>query len=274
MRQAGYIDEQNVAIEYRWADGHYDRLPDLVADLIRQHVAVIAAAPAPSAVAAKRATDTIPIVFEVGADPVRLGIVASFNRPGGNVTGIVNLSATVLPKRVEFMHDIVPSAELIAVLVNPESPIAQSQMDDVRAAQKLLNVRTELLLARTLNDIQAAFPKLREMRAGALVIASDTYLTSQWDEIAALATRYAIPTSHERPEFVTAGGLMSYGANLADAYRLAGIYTGRVLKGEKPSNLPIQQATKVELLINLKAAKGLGLTVPPALLARADEVIE
>jgi len=235
---------------------------------------VIAAAPLPAAVAAKEATDTIPIVFELGADPVRHGLVRSLNRPGGNVTGVVNLSNTLVPKKVQLIHEVVPNAELIAVVLNPDNQNFQFAMDDVQAAQKLLGIRVEFLQARTTSDIDASFTTVAQLRAGALVVGPDGYLTSQWERFAWLATRYGVPAIHEQREFAKAGGLMSYGADLADAYRLAGIYTGRILKGDKPGDLPIQQATKVELIINLKTAKALGLKVPPMLLARADEVIE
>jgi putative tryptophan/tyrosine transport system substrate-binding protein len=237
-------------------------------------VAVIAAAPLPSAVAVKRITDTTPIVFELGANPVRLGLVASLNRPGGNITGIVNLSNELVPKRVELIHEVVPNAEPIAVLLNPSNPNFEFEMNDVRAAQKLLGVQIQFLQARTISEIDAAFAKVAELRAGALVIGADPLLNSKYNEVAALATRYGVPTIHELHKFVVAGGLMSYGAILAEAYRLAGIYTGRVLKGEKPADLPVQQAARVELAINLKTARTLGLTVPLPLLARADEVIE
>jgi putative ABC transport system substrate-binding protein len=274
LRETRYFEGQNVAIEYRWADGYYDRLPALAADLVRQSVAVITAAPLPSAVAAKEATNTIPIIFEGGADPVLHGLVRSLNRPGGNVTGVVNLSNALIQKRVELIHEVVPNAELIAVVLNPDNPNFQFAMDDVRAAQKLLGIRIEFLQARTISDIDASFTTVAELRAGALVVGPDGYFTSQWDRFAALATRNGVPAIHELGRFAKAGGLMSYGADLADAYRLAGIFTGRILKGDKPADLPVQQATKVELIINLKTAKTLGITFPLSLVGRADEVIE
>jgi putative ABC transport system substrate-binding protein len=274
LRETGLIEGQNVAIEFNWVEGHYDRLPELASDLVRRHVAVIVAATMPVVVVVKQATDTIPIVFEFGGDPVHFGLVTSLNRPGGNVTGIVNLSNSLVPKRVELMHAVVPNAALIAVLLNPDSPNARLQMDDVQEAQKLLGIQIQFLQARAMGDIDAAFAKVEELRAGGLVIGADPYLTSNWEKIAALATRYGVPTSHERRDFVAAGGLMSYGADLAEAYHLAGIYTGRILKGEKPADLPVQQSTKVELSLNLKTAKALGITFPLTLLARADEVIE
>jgi putative ABC transport system substrate-binding protein len=274
LHEAGYIDGQNVAIAYRWADDRYDRLPSLAADLVRQKVAVIAAAPVSSAVAAHQATRTIPIVFEFGADPVRLGLVSSLNRPGGNVTGIVNLDNIVLPKRVELMRELLPNADHVALLLNPDNPASEYQIEDVRAVQKLLGLRLEILHARKVSDIEATFAKLRELQAGALIVAPDAFFVSRSSEIAALALRYSMPTSHETEEFVTAGGLISYGTDLAEAYRLAGVHTGRILKGDKPAELPVQQATKIGLYINLRTAKALGLTIPPMLLARADEVIE
>jgi len=274
LSETGYIEGQSVAIEYRWADGHYEQLPDLLADLLRHNAAVVVAATLASVAAAKQASATIPIVFELGVDPVRLGLVASLNRPGGNFTGIVNLSNTLVPKRVELIHQVLPNAVSIAVLLNPNGQNFKTQMDDLLAAQKSLGVQIEFLHARTASEIEAAFPKVVEQRAGSLVIGADAFLTSKHDELAALAARYGVPTIHESRAFVTAGGLMSYGADLTDAYHLAGIYAGRVLKGEKPADLPVQQSTKIELVINLKAAKALGLAFPLPLLGRADEVIE
>jgi putative ABC transport system substrate-binding protein len=274
LSETGSIEGQSVAIEYRWADGHYERLPDLLADLLRHNAAVVVAATLPAVVVAKQITTTVPIVFEVGADPVRLGFVASLSRPGGNVTGIVNLSNTLVPKRVELMHQALPNAELIAVLLNPNGQNFKTQMDDVRAAQTSLGVQIEFLQARTVSEIEAAFPKVVELWAGSLVIGADALFTSNHDKLAALAARYGVPTIHESREFATAGGLLSYGADLTDAYHLAGIYAGRVLKGDKPADLPVQQSTKIELVINLKAAKALGITFPLSLLGRADEVIE
>jgi putative ABC transport system substrate-binding protein len=274
LTEAGYNEGQNVAIEYRWADGHYDRLPEMASDLVRRNVAVIAAAAIPAAVAAKQVTNTVPIVFEVGADPVRFGLVASLSRPGGNVTGISNLSNQLVVKRIELMHQLLPSAGTLAVVLNPENPTFQILIDEARAAQNPLDVNIQFLQARTIGEIDAAFAKAVELRAGGLVIAADAYFVSKPKEIAALAKRYNIPTSHEVREFAVAGGLISYGADLGDAYRLAGVYAARILKGEKPAELPVQQSTKVQMTINLKSAKALGLTVPLPLLGRADEVIE
>jgi putative ABC transport system substrate-binding protein len=215
LKDVGYVEGENVAIEYRWADGYYDRLPALAADLVRRHVAVIAAAPLPAAVAAKEATNTIPIVFELGADPVRHGLVRSLNRPGGNVTGVVNLSNTLVPKKVQLIHEVVPNAELIAVLLNPDNSNFQFTIDDVQAAQKLLGIRVEFLQARTISDIDASFTTVNELRAGALVVGPDGFLTSQWERFAALTTRYGVPAIHEQGGFAKAGGLMSYGADAA-----------------------------------------------------------
>jgi putative ABC transport system substrate-binding protein len=275
LREAGYSDGEDVAIEYRWAEGQYDRLPELAADLVHRHVAAITAAPTPAALAAKRATDTIPIVFEIGADPVHSGLVASLNRPSGNVTGIANLSVALTAKRIEMMHQVMPDAKLIAVLVNPDNPnIIATEMDDARAAQSSLGIQIQFLEARGVGDIDAAFAKVVELRASALVVGADPLFNSKSEEIAGLAARYRVPTIDVLREFVVAGGLMSYGADRVDAYRLQGVYTGRILKGEKPADLPVQQSTKVEMLINLKTAKTLGLVFPLPILGRADEVIE
>jgi len=276
LRETGSIDGQSVAIKYHWADGQYDRLPALAADLVRRDVAVIAAFSLPSTLAAKAATDVLPIVFEQGGvDPVRGGLVASFNRPGGNITGIVSLVGELIAKKIELMHEVAPNAALIAVLVNPGNQNIETEIRDVGgAAQALLGIQIKILRASTLSDIETAFTKIVELRVGGLVIGGDSYFHSKQEQIAALATRYAVPTIHYIREFVTVGGLMSYGADFADSYRLVGGYTGRILKGEKPADLPVQQATKVALYINLKTAKALGVTVPLPLLGRADEVIE
>jgi putative ABC transport system substrate-binding protein len=275
LREVGYVEGQNAAIEYRWADGRYDQLPALAADLVRQHVAVIAAATFPAALAAKEATDALPIVFEIGVDPVRVGFVASLNRPGSNVTGIFNMASELVPKRIELARELVPNATLITVLVNPANPNVEATIrEGARAAQMQLGIRVQILQASTISEIDRAFARVLEQRPSAVVFGADPYFNSVWREIAELAIRYAVPTIHELRYFIIAGGLMSYGADLADAYRLAGAYTGRILKGERPADLPVQQSTKVEMVINLKAAKALGLTVPLSLLGRADEVIE
>ena len=274
LREAGFVEGRNVAIEYRFADGHYERMPDLAADLVRHQVAVITAAAIPSALAAKEATTANPIVFEVGTDPVPLGLVANLKRPGANVTGVVNLAHMLVPKRIELMHELVPNAEPIAVLLNPDNPNTQFLMSDLHVAEKALGVRIEFVEARTASAIEAAFVSILERRAGALVIGADAFLLSKTDELAALATRYHVAASSEVRDFAAAGGLMAYETDILDAYRLAGNYTGRILRGEKPAELPVQQATKAKLIINLKSAKALGITVPITLLARADEVIE
>ena len=264
-----------MAIEYRWAEGQYDRLPALVADLIRRQVTVIAAnSPAP-VMAAKAATTTIPIVFATGYDPVAAGLVASLARPGGNLTGVTSLTAEVGPKRVELLHELVPTATSIALLVNPAAgPLRETISTDLQAAARTLGLQFHVLHASAVRDFDTVFATLAQLRAGGLVIGSDPFFNSQSEQLAALAIRHAVPAIYQYREFAAAGGLMSYGGSLTDMYRQVGVYTGRILKGEKPADLPVQQSTKVELIINLKTAKALGLTVPPTLLARADEVIE
>jgi putative ABC transport system substrate-binding protein len=275
LREAGYVEGQNIAIEYRWADGHYDRLPDLAADLVRKPVAVIAAFVSDAALAAKNATQAIPIVFEIAPDPVRLGLVASLNRPGGNITGIVNLAGGLIAKQIEFMQQLLPSATAIALLIGPGNTAgSQVTINAAKTAETQLGVQIKVLEARTLDDIEAAFAKVVELKADALVVNAAPLFVGYSQQIAELANHYRVPTSHAVREFAKAGGLLSYGADLPDAYRLAGVYAGRVLHGDKPADLPVQQATKVELTINLKTAKALGITVPLPLLGRADEVIE
>ena len=275
LAETGYIEGRNVVIEYRWAEGHYDRLPDLATDLVRRNVAVIATGTTPAALAAKAATATIPIVFQFGVDPVKAGVVSSLNQPGGNVTGIVNLSPGLMAKRIELIHQVVPDAKIIAALVNPTVPaISAQEVADAQAAHTVLGIQVELLEASTLAAVDAAFSKAVELHAGALVVGSDILFIGRPVEMAALAIRLGIPSIHPSRDFVTAGGLMSYGSDFVDSYRLMGIYAGHILKGETPANLPVQQATKVEMVINLKTAKALGLTPPIALLGRADEVIE
>jgi putative tryptophan/tyrosine transport system substrate-binding protein len=275
LAETGYIEGRNVVIEYRWAESHYDRLPDLATDLIRRNVAVIAAGTTPAALAAKAATATIPIVFQFGVDPVKAGVVSSLNHPGGNVTGIVNLSPGLMAKRIELIHQVVPDAKIIAALLNPAVPaFSDQEVADAQAAHTALGIQVELLAASTPAAVDAAFSKAVELHAVALVVGSDILFIVRPIEMAALAMRFGIPSIHPVRGFVAAGGLMSYGSDFVDAYRLMGIYTGRVLKGEKPANLPVQQATKFEMVINLKAAKALDLTLPIALLGRADEVIE
>jgi putative ABC transport system substrate-binding protein len=275
LNEIGYVEDRNVAIEYRWAEGQNDRLPALAADLVRRQVTVIATTGTPETLAAKGATATIPIVFQVGIEPVQVGLVASLSRPGGNLTGVTNLNVEVGPKRLELLNELVPTATLMALLVNPTSPnLTESTTKDALAAARTLGVQLHVLHASTERDIDDAFAALVQLRAGALVIGSDVFFNSRREQLAALALRHAVPAIFQFREFAVAGGLMSYGANFTDSYRQVGVYTGRVLKGEKPSDLPVHQSTKVELIINLKTAKALGITLPLTLLGRADEVIE
>jgi len=244
LNEAGYVDGRNVAIEYRWAQGQYDRLPALAADLVRRRVDVIAATGGPAALAAKAASATIPIVFRLAADPIAAGLVASLSRPGGNLTGVTSLNLEVGPKRLEFLHELVPTATIMAALVNPTNPSnAEILSRDLQATARLLGLQLHLLHASSDVDIDAVFATLTELRAGGLVIGTDAFFTSRDEKLAALALRYRIPTIYQWREFVAAGGLMSYGGSFADSYRLAGVYTGRILKGEKPADLPVQQAT-------------------------------
>jgi putative ABC transport system substrate-binding protein len=276
LSETGYVESRNVAVEYRWAEGHNDRLPALAADLVRRQVAVIAApGSTPAALAAKAATSTIPVVFWIGGDAVRLGLVASLNRPEGNLTGVTTLNVVLGPKRLELLHELIPSASGFALLLNPtDLNNAETITKDVQAAARTLGLRLHILNASTDPDIDVAFETVAQLGAGGLVIGTDAFFSSRLEQISALAIHHAVPTVYQFREFVAAGGLMSYGGNILDAFRGAGVYTGRVLKGEKPADLPVQQVTRVELSINLKTAKTLGLNVPNALIGRADEVIE
>ena len=273
LSEAGYIEGRNVAVEYRWADEQYDRLPALAADLVRRRADVIAANQI-SAEAAKAATATIPIVFTTALDPVQLGLVAALNRPGGNLTGVTTLNVELLPKRIELLHQLSPNATDLALLVNSTNPSAGALSRDAHAAARSLGLQLHVLEASSESDFEPAFTKLALIRVGGLVIGPDPFFVGRSAQLAALALRKAVPAVFEFRQFVSAGGLMSYGGSLTDVYRLAGVYVGRVLKGEKPADLPVHQSTKVELMINLKTARTLDLTVPASLLARADEVIE
>jgi putative tryptophan/tyrosine transport system substrate-binding protein len=275
LGETGYVEGQNVAIEYRWAGGSYDRLPTLAADLVGRQVDVIAADAIPAARAAKTATTTIPIVFEVGIDPVEFGLVAgSFARPGGNLTGVGFLTVELMPKRLELLSELVPQAGAFVLLVNPTNENAERVVRDGQEAARAKGVQLTILKAATENEIDTAFATLAQLRAGALLVSPDPFFTSRREQLVVLASRHAVPAIYPLRETVAAGGLISYGTSRTSVLRLLGNYAGRVLKGEKPGDLPVQQPTTFELVVNLKTAKALGLTVPPSILARADEVIE
>jgi putative ABC transport system substrate-binding protein len=275
LKEAGYVDRQNAMIEYRWAEGHYGRLPALAADLVQQKVTVIAATTTPAALAAKAASSTIPIVFTTGGDPIKLALVASLRRPGGNVTGSTQLSVEVGPKRLELARELFPGATTFALLVNPANPLAATIASDLQAVADKLSVRLHVLHASTEADLEAAFATAAQLRVAALVIGSaDPLFGSRAARLGSLALRHSVPAIYFQREFAAAGGLMSYGGSITETYHLAGVYAGRILKGERPADLPVQQATKGELYINLKTAKTLGITVPLPLSGRADELIE
>jgi len=275
LGEAGYVDGQNIKIEYHWAEGQSDRLPAMATDLVNRQVAVIAATSTPAALAAKAATTTIPIVFELGSDPVELGLVESLSRPGGNVTGVVQWNIEVAPKRLELLHELLPTARVMALLVDPTDPAnAKTTVSEVTAAAKTFGLQLHVLNASNENDFTGVFAKLIQLGAGGLVVGGGAFFVSHEKQLAALTVGHAVPAASEHREFAAAGGLLSYGSDITDVYRLTGIYTGRILRGDKPAELPVQRATKVELYINLKTAKALGLSVPPALQARANEMIE
>ena len=273
LRDAGRVEDENLRIEYRWAEGHYERLPTLAAELVNRRVTAIAAS-APAAVAAKAATASIPIVFVTGADPVEIGLVRSLNRPGGNLTGLTLLSVQLAPKKLEILHELLPATKKFALLVNPANRNAEIQSREVRAAAAALGLELEVLYAKTERDLEIAFMRVSQLQIGAVVIGTDGVFNSQIGQLADLSMSHRVTAIYSDRNFTAAGGLMSYGPSLTDTYRQAGVYVGRILSGESPSDLPVQQATKIELIINLKTAKALGLDLPTSLLARADEVIE
>jgi putative ABC transport system substrate-binding protein len=276
LGETGYIDGENVAIEYRWAEGHNDRLPALAADLVGRRVSVMAApGSTPAALAAKVATSTIPVIFWVGGDPIELGLVTSLNRPESNVTGLTTLNHELVAKRMELLHEAVPAMRSIAVLVNPTSPaLTKTTIEDAQAAAHSLGLELHILNASTESDLDEVFAKLIQLQSGGLVVGTDAFFSSRLEQLAALSVRCAMPTAYQFREFAAVGGLIGYGGSLAEAFRGTGVYCGRILKGDKPGNLPVQQVTKLELYINLKTAKALGLDFPLPLIGRANEVIE
>jgi len=275
LNETGYVEGGHLASEYRWAEDHYDRLPALAAELVRRQATVIVAIGGPaSALAAKAATKTIPIVFAMSSDPVNLGLVASLNRPGGNVTGATTLASMVVAKQFEVLHETVPKAMVVGFLVNPNSPNAETDTREAQDATRTLGLRLHTLNASTDREIDTAFTTLAQNGAGGVVVVADALFNSRPNQLVALAARHALPTIYSLREFAEAGGLLSYGTSIADVYRQVGVYTGRILKGEKPADLPVVQAVKVELVLNLRTAKTLGITLPLSLLGRVDEVIE
>jgi putative ABC transport system substrate-binding protein len=274
LKEAGYVEGQNVAVEYRWAENQYDRLPAFAADLVRRRVAVIVAGNIPAALAAKEATTTIPIVFNIAGDPVALGLVASLNRPGGNVTGSAVLGGELSSKRLQLLHELIPNAVPLGVLADPASLNIQSIIADLQSAARTLGRQLVVVNAGTDSDLETAFATFSQQRVGAVLVSSSALYSRRTEQLAALAARHALPAIFTYREYALAGGLMSYGSSLGYAYHPVGIYTGRILKGERPADLPVQQATKLDLVINLKTAKALGLTIPETLLATADEVIQ
>jgi putative ABC transport system substrate-binding protein len=274
LEESGFVEGKNVLIESRWADGQYDRLPELIGDLIRHNVAVLMAGGPPAAIAAKKATSTLPVVFTSGDDPVQIGLVSSINRPGGNVTGVYIFFSDVETKKLGLLRELVPNAVLIATLVNPAFPTAVYQTQELHKAADKLGQRIQVINASSETEIDAAFASMKQLQASAVLVAADPFFASHRDQIVSLAARYAIPAVYEQRAMAAAGGLMSYGTNLAEAYRQAGLYTGRILKGEKPADMPVVLSNKFEFVINLKVAKTLGLNVSANLLSTADEVIE
>jgi putative ABC transport system substrate-binding protein len=275
LGETGYVEGRNVIIEYRWGDGQIDRLPAMAADLVHLQVSVIAATSTPAAIAAKAASATIPIVFETGGDPIQLGLVRSLNQPGGNVTGVSQTNVETVAKRLELLHELLPTLRMFALLVNPANPsLAEPTTNEVQAAASALGLELHVLNASTEDEFDGAFAKVTQLRAGGLVIGPDPLYSGHSEQLALLATRHAVPAIFENREFAANGGLTSYSGSIAEAYRLAGVCTGRVLKGDKPADLPVQRATKVELYINLKTAKALSIIVPLPLSGRADELFE
>ena len=274
LGETGFIEGQNVRIEYRWADEQYDRLPALANQLVRDRVALILAASTPAALAVKLATKTIPIVFAIGGDPVRTGLVESLSRPGGNITGAAHLNVETAPKRLELLHELLPAQQIVGLLINPTNPLGGPIEEGVQTAASSLGLKLQVLHARTDEEIDAVFASLRELKVGALVIGTDPLFTSRAEKLGALSLRFKMPAIYQYRTFTAAGGVLSYGGNITDSYYHAGLYAGRILKGEKPADLPVQLSTKVELFLNLKSAEALGIKPPLSLLGRADEVIE